>query len=264
MALTDITRPMVLHALQEFDQLGKETMLEQYSSGSSGKSTRWYILFGSNRYDQKVVLRAAHKLGGLGSLPPGRGTFTASQAKRQLKKLSFEIVDGEQPDNWQEVGELISKLYKISGRLEKLFPGRKFTPDGHLVGSIGEVLAKYMFKLELLSNSHSTHDAVTADRKYVQIKLTQGNRGIALRTEPNYLLVLRLTPELKVEIVYNGKGELPWSHAGKRQSNGQRQITLNKLYEINKCISEKDRLDLYNVCNLTHNEDRLPEDDSDE
>ena len=49
------------------------------------------------------------------------------------------------PDHWTEVGELLASLYRIVERLEVLFPGRKFTPDGHLVGSIGEVIAARMF-----------------------------------------------------------------------------------------------------------------------
>ena len=44
-------------------------------------------------------------------------------------------------DEWSEVGSLLGDLYRIVDRLEGLFPGRKFTPDGHLVGSIGEAHA---------------------------------------------------------------------------------------------------------------------------
>ncbi len=49
-----------------------------------------------------------------------------------------------------EVPRLIGRLYDIVDRLEELFPGRKFTPDGHLVGSIGEVIAANLYDLELL------------------------------------------------------------------------------------------------------------------
>ena len=42
MALIDITRPMVLRALKEFDYRGIDAMLERYSSGPKGKSIRWY------------------------------------------------------------------------------------------------------------------------------------------------------------------------------------------------------------------------------
>ncbi len=119
------------------------------------------------------------------------------------------------PDHWTEVGELLASLYRIVERLEVLFPGRKFTPDGHLVGSIGEVIAARMFGLELLSASAHDHDAITGDGRKVQIKFTQGTRGVALRAEPDYLLVLRLAPDRSLEVVYNGKGKSPWSQSGK-------------------------------------------------
>ncbi len=37
--------------------------------------------------------------------------------------------------------EPVADIYRAVVRLEELYPGRKFTPDGHLVGSIGEVIA---------------------------------------------------------------------------------------------------------------------------
>ena len=37
--------------------------------------------------------------------------------------------------------EKIRELYRITAELEEKYPGRCFTPDGHLVGSIGEVYA---------------------------------------------------------------------------------------------------------------------------
>ncbi|MPM11547.1 hypothetical protein SDC9_57893 [bioreactor metagenome] len=33
------------------------------------------------------------------------------------------------------VSEQIRAIYKISNELENMFPGRHFTPDGHMVGS---------------------------------------------------------------------------------------------------------------------------------
>ncbi len=40
-----------------------------------------------------------------------------------------------------EIPSIVQEPYSIVDRLEELFPGRRFTTDGHLVGSIGEVLA---------------------------------------------------------------------------------------------------------------------------
>jgi hypothetical protein len=43
----------------------------------------------------------------------------------------------------------VADIYRAVAELEKLYPGRKFTPDGHLVGSIGEVIAAEHFGLTL-------------------------------------------------------------------------------------------------------------------
>lgn len=36
------------------------------------------------------------------------------------------------------VAQKIQMLYSISQELEELFPGRHYTPDGHMIGSIGK------------------------------------------------------------------------------------------------------------------------------
>ena len=46
--------------------------------------------------------------------------------------------------------EKIRELYRITAELEEKYPGRRFTPDGHLVGSIGEVYAAEKYGLTLL------------------------------------------------------------------------------------------------------------------
>ena len=155
-------------------------------------------------------------------------------------------------DRWSEVPALLASLYRLAGRSEKLFPGRKFTPDGHLVGSIGEAIAARMFNLELLEASAPRHDATTADgHTLVQIKLTQGKRGVALRSEPHHLIVLRLASNLTVQVVYNGPGHAPWSAAGKMQKNGQRAISLSRLGEINVQVPNSKRLPVRNEIDLT-------------
>ena len=74
------------------------------------------------------------------------------------------------------LSDKIKELYKITNELESSYPGRKFTIDGHLVGSIGEVIVAEHYGLELLRNSTETHDAVSTEGKYIQIKATQINR----------------------------------------------------------------------------------------
>ena len=146
---------------------------------------------------------------------------------------------------------MLADLYRIVDRLQDLFPGRKFTPDGHLVGSIGEAVAARMFDLSLLRASAEAHDAKTADgRTLVQIKMTQGARGVGLRAEPQHLLVLRLAPDRSVEVVYNGGGRVPWLLAGKEQKNGQRSISLSRLRALDADVAASERLRQRNQVDL--------------
>ena len=79
--------------------------------------------------------------------------------------------------------QLIAELYGLVSKLEAMFPGRHFTPDGHMVGSIGEALAAYHYGLELLPASTAGRDA-RKDGKFVEIKATQGDR-VAFRCAPD-------------------------------------------------------------------------------
>ena len=89
--------------------------------------------------------------------------------------------------DWEKVKKLLDDLYRSSEALEDIFPGRSFTLDGHLVGSIGEVVAAYMFNLRLNNASTMGYDALTTDAKKVEIKFTQG-KSISIRHEPDFLL----------------------------------------------------------------------------
>lgn len=123
--------------------------------------------------------------------------------------------------------EPVAAIYRAVEELEAAFPGRKFTPDGHLVGSIGEVVASEALGLTLYAGSHPGHDAYDADGD-VQIKMT-GGKSIALYDTCARLVVLRIVSPEEAEIVYDGPGEPAWSAAGKVQKNGQRTIRLTKL-----------------------------------
>jgi hypothetical protein len=139
------------------------------------------------------------------------------------------------------VPEFVKGIYEIVNRLEELFPGRPFTPDGHLVGSIGEVMAAHRYGLGLLRCSAQCHDAIAPDGRKVQIKATQG-KSVALRHEPEHLIVLRLDRTGGLAEIYNGPGVLPWSQAGKKQSNGQRSISLSRLQSLMKEVSADDKV----------------------
>lgn len=62
----------------------------------------------------------------------------------------------------------VHDLIQIVGDLEEAYPGRHFTLDGHLVGSLGEVLAEYYYGVELYTASTPKHDGCVGGKE-VQI-----------------------------------------------------------------------------------------------
>ena len=135
--------------------------------------------------------------------------------------------------------EKIRELYKIASELEAMYPRRKFTLDGHLPGSIGEVYAAEKYGLSLLKTGAEKHDARSPDGKMIQIKITQTER-VSIYSEPDYLIVLKMNSDGHIEEVYNGKGKNPWGSAGKLKKTGQRSISLRKLAILNETVPPED------------------------
>ena len=137
--------------------------------------------------------------------------------------------------------EKIQKLYRISHELEEMFPGRHYTPDGHMIGSIGEALAASCYGLTLFEASAQTHDAQAPDGRLLQIKATQIDR-ISISSEPEWLIVLEIHKDGTFSEVYNGPGKLAWEQCGKMQKNGQRPISLARLRNLQTEVPVSDRL----------------------
>ncbi len=129
----------------------------------------------------------------------------------------------------------VAAIYRAVEALSAAYPGRKFTPDGHLVGSIGEVVAAEALGLTLYSASNPGHDARDADGRDVQIKMTAGNR-VSLYAVCDRLVVLRLVSPEYADLVYDGPGLPAWEAAGGMQKNGQRSIGLAKLRSISDAL----------------------------
>lgn len=143
----------------------------------------------------------------------------------------------------QELTDTITALYELTNRLEQMYPGRHFTPDGHLIGSIGEVYAAERYGIELFEASHEVHDGKTPDGRLVQIKATQ-RRSIGISSEPDYLLVFSIDDKGHLEEVYNGPGKQVWQTLAnrKRPKTGQYQVSLFKLKELDKTVAPADRI----------------------
>ncbi len=128
--------------------------------------------------------------------------------------------------------QALQSIYEAVDALEAMFPGRHFTPDGHMVGSLGEALAAHHYGVDLHAPSAQCHDGVCEGRQ-VQVKATQGDR-IAISSEPEHLLVLKLNRDGTFTEHYNGPGALVWSLVCEkpRPKNGQYQVSLKGLERL--------------------------------
>lgn len=138
---------------------------------------------------------------------------------------------------------LVRQLYSIVDELEQMFPGRHFTPDGHLVGSLGEELVSHHYGLELLTASNKGFDAIK-DGRHIEIKATQG-KSAAFRHEPKHAIVIRLNKDGSFTEIYNGPGHLIWSLVKHKPlpSNGQYGVSLSKLQKLMEQVPAEARLD---------------------
>ena len=139
---------------------------------------------------------------------------------------------------------LIKQLYSTVNKLESMFEGRHFTPDGHMVGSIGECLVADAYTLKLMPASNKGYDAVSSCGKQVEIKATQANSA-AFRSEPEHTIVIKIFPDGTFEEIYNGPGKLVWNQFKDKPlpSNGQYQISLNKLKALSQMVDTSQRLE---------------------
>lgn len=134
----------------------------------------------------------------------------------------------------------VQQLIRIVNELEAEFPDSHFTLDGHLVGSIGEVMAKYHYGIELCTASKKNYDGEVEGKK-VQIKTTQQD-NVMISSEPEYLIVLYLNKGGEIYEVYNGPGSEPWVNAGKPDSHNYRHMRVNKLMELDKSVPNEERI----------------------
>ena len=127
----------------------------------------------------------------------------------------------------QMLSKAVSELDDVCKAVE---PQRHFTLDGHLVGSIGEVVAQYYYDIALEQSSVAKYDA-HHNGKEIQIKTTQRS-SVMLQHGDGYLIVLHMSAEGAFSEVYNGLASYPWKEIEK---NKNKRISLRKLAQLNGC-----------------------------
>ena len=142
----------------------------------------------------------------------------------------------------------IRNIYEAVGALRGAFPGRKFTPDGKMVGDIGEAIGKILYDLELDERSRKDWDGWWFDqngnRREVQIRATQCDTTY-LKKPPNKgtLLIFKIDKERMGEyhVIYNGDIEFVWNHV-KHQRSKEKTISLKDLIMLQETVSREDMI----------------------
>ena len=133
----------------------------------------------------------------------------------------------------EDVRTAIKKIFRSCQRLTELTK-RPFSPDGHLVGSFGEVVAAELLNLTLMPPSNDGYDAIDDQGRRVEIKATtRTSIGLsASGTRAERLVVVFVDGDGETEVAYDGPTAPAWDAAGKPQKNGQRRISVSTLKKL--------------------------------
>jgi hypothetical protein len=152
----------------------------------------------------------------------------------------------------EAVPALLAKLLYSTKGLNELFQDQTFSLDGSLANSIGKVVAKYVYGLQLEPSNQTPVNAHTQDGRSIQIKLTSAST-FAFRWPvgdgqevPEILIALKLTYD-GFEEVYNGPYPEQLLRNRPNATNGQLKLPISKLREINPMLlRHKERFETIN------------------
>lgn len=135
----------------------------------------------------------------------------------------------------------IVDIFRKAAELTELW-ARPFTPDGHMIGSMGETYAAIHYGIVLHPPSNKLHDGRWRKRE-VQIKATQKG-PVLLKGITDLLLVLRINRDGTFDEIYNGDGKRPWQSLAHRKLTraGQISISLKKLAALNNEVARHDKI----------------------
>ena len=140
-----------------------------------------------------------------------------------------------------QLKKAIIHLYVSVSKLHSAFPDRKFTPDGRMVGDIGEAIAALEFNVILDEKSKKHWDGhrvgLTGKERKVQIKTTQKDETY-LKEPPHEgdLLVFKIFRNGEWKCYYDGSIVKVWRSLKNKKPDktGAKAITLGKLKVLQK------------------------------
>lgn len=126
--------------------------------------------------------------------------------------------------------ELVAQVFAICAELSDRTQ-RPISPDGHLVGSLGEVIAADRLGLTLMPPSNYGFDAHGPNGERVEVKTTTRN-SISISNEGTLaerIVIIQLLDDGSARIAFDGPADHVLDAAGRPQKNGQRRVSLARL-----------------------------------
>jgi hypothetical protein len=91
------------------------------------------------------------------------------------------------------IPDAIIKILGIVDQLRAVYPKKKFTLDGRLLGDLGECLVEDAYDVRLFEDLRKQHDGRTSDGRQVQIKATmQDSLTFPVDHTPDYYLGIQI------------------------------------------------------------------------
>ena len=151
-------------------------------------------------------------------------------------------------DTHTDVGKALALIFAGIEQLKGCCrDGRRFTIDGRLVGDIGELFAARDFDVRLDAKSRALHDACLASDggRLVQIKATFKDH-LSFGREPMLYLGLKLYPEGRYEVIFNGPGVVISRAFAHRKGIGQKLLSfpVRALSALSDDVEDRERVPL--------------------
>lgn len=144
----------------------------------------------------------------------------------------------------------VQQMLKIVEDLCEVYPKKKFTLDGRLVGDIGEILVEEAYQIELFADVKKHHDAETIDGRLVQIKASmRGKFSFPCDHIPSYYLAVHVHPDGSFDEIFNGPGEVAWQAIKNRKlsKTNLHQISASALRHLQQEVRAEDRIPMRNT-----------------
>jgi len=146
----------------------------------------------------------------------------------------------------------IRKMFEAQAELNRVFPKRPFTPDGRMIGDIGEAIAEIDYLVTVDPKSRKDWDGrregVCEGCPEVQVRATQrdDDDNIYVKESPDngWLLVFRLFQDGHWECRYNGRTSRVWEALKNKKADkdGWKGITLVRLRELDREVANDERI----------------------